>query len=199
MTRLPRVWIIPLCLLVIGAFSAGVYSGEQLSSSEARRLIATAGGFRIKDENVHIRNIDMGPGGQTAIVEALVQVAFRFSRKGGSWSVAEIRTGDRRWDDLEMIRGAMDFEKKKKTSEDLSVIAAGLTDYRAKRGSLPQVKEFPELMDLLFPDFLPRLIREDAWDRPLELVTLPGGLRIASAGPDGRIGTDDDIVVEVSR
>ncbi|MBI4469236.1 MAG: hypothetical protein HY650_07955, partial [Acidobacteria bacterium] len=94
---MPRGWTILLTLLLMCAFSLGVYSGTQLSSREARRLIATAGGMRLKDEDVHIRRIDLGPGGQTAVVQALVQVAFGFTRKGGDWSVTEVRTGDRTW------------------------------------------------------------------------------------------------------
>ncbi len=182
--------------LIISAFTLGAIASNRLSSGEARKLIATAGGITFNANDVHIRRIDLGPGGGSAVVEALVQVAFRFTQRGGQWQVAEIRLGDRRWDDIEFIRTAVDKEKTRITRENLTTVAAALQSYRREHGEYPKGKDFAALMDALLPKYLTRIIREDAWDRPLVLENRPSGLRLISWGPDGRAGTEDDIVVE---
>lgn len=182
--------------LLLCAFALGAFAGGEISSGEARRLIARAGGANLKTQDIHIRRIDEAPGGQTAVVEALVQLAFRLTRKDGAWKVSEIRVGDRQWDDLDLIRAGMDAEKTRRTREDLTVVAAAVDAYRRSRGALPAAKSFSELVDTLLPDFLPRIIREDSWDRPLEMQMAPPGFKLFSSGPDGRPRTKDDIVVE---
>ncbi len=196
MLRLPRSRKILITSFLIGAFTLGVFAGGQLSTGEARKLIARAGGVNLKTEDVHIRRIDISPGGQSAIVEALVQLAFRFTRRDGAWQVSEIRTGDRQWDDMEMIRAALDAKKAQRTREDLSVVAAAVAKYQRSRGSLPAARDFPALIDALLPDYLPRIIREDGWDRPLILEAKSGRFKLSSLGPDGRAGTEDDIVID---
>ena len=65
-------------------------------------------------------------------------------------------------------------------------------------GGLPEFSDYIGLSNLLNPDYLTPLIREDAWRRPLAAYRLgSNSVRLVSAGPDGKLGSSDDIEVRV--
>ncbi len=76
----------------------------------------------------------------------------------------------------------------------LDEVAAALERYRSKNGALPEFKDYVSLSDALFPDYMTPLIRLDAWRNPLAAYkTGANSVRLVSAGPDGKLGTADDI------
>ena len=53
------------------------------------------------------------------------------------------------------------------------------------------------LTDILHPHYMDLLVREDGWGHPIVYqVTGPTTFRLVSPGPDGREGTNDDIVLQ---
>ena len=52
------------------------------------------------------------------------------------------------------------------------------------------------LMDHLSPAYLGSIIRLDAWSQELSYKGTATAYRLASLGPDGKAGTDDDIILE---
>ncbi|RMG56254.1 MAG: hypothetical protein D6723_00695 [Acidobacteria bacterium] len=185
-------------LVIVGlvAFGSGVWAGNELSSRQARRLIAHVGGIDLDPEHVHIRRIDVGLGGNDAVVEALVQTAFKFTQTNGRWEVTHIRTGDRRWESVELVTTAIRREKIRRTQADLLEVARALEAYRRDHEGYPQVADFASLIDVLLPQYLHRIIREDYWHQSYHYTVRRQGYQLRSWGPDRKRGSDDDIIVE---
>jgi hypothetical protein len=190
----PRVLIlIALLLSLIGVAAIA----RELGAREARETIARALGLD-KPDNVHIKNISRSGG--EAIVEAQFDAAFRFtSDKDGKWQAAEVRTGDRKWESIELIRTAIQKEKTLRTSADLRTLATALEAYRRENGSYVQAATCSALIDNLSPKYLGSVIRLDAWSREFEYKGAADGYRLVSLGSDGKAGTSDDIVFENGR
>ncbi|MBI3951978.1 MAG: type II secretion system protein GspG [Acidobacteria bacterium] len=183
-------------ITMLAAFGSGVLAGSGLSSKDARQLIATMNGLELSPDDVHIRRLDMGFSGKDAVVEALVQIAFKFTQQNGHWSVTHVRTGDRQWESVELVTTAVRAEKIKRTGVDLREVAQALDAYRRDHEVYPQAPTFSALIDALLPTYLSRVIREDYWHQSYVYTPAPNGYRIFSVGPDGKQGTDDDIVIE---
>jgi hypothetical protein len=188
----PRAMI--LSVLMVSAVFVAAYAAD-LSAGEARRKIATALGFD-NGNNIHIKNISSGIGGQ-AIVEATVDAAFRLEQdKQGNWKAVEVRTGDRRWESLDLIDAAIRKEKILRTTADLRTIATALEAYRRAKGGYVAAESNEKLIDDLSPHYLLQIIRLDAWSREFEYKGTATTYRLASAGPDGKANTGDEIVIE---
>lgn len=188
----PRVLI--LSVIIFLSVFAAVYAAG-LSAGEARKQIATALGFD-KADNIHIKEISSGIGGQ-AVVEATIDTAFRLEQdKQGNWKAVEIRTGDRRWESLALIEAAIRKEKILRTTADLRTIATALESYRRAKGSYIAADNNVKLIDSLSPNYLLQIIRLDAWSREFEYKGTATNYRLASVGPDGKANTGDEIVIE---
>jgi hypothetical protein len=176
-----------LSLLLVVAFA------RQLGAREAREKIAAAVGLD-KPNEVHIKAISNGIGGE-AVVEAQFQAAFRFAQdKQGEWNVVEVRTGDRHWESLELIHTAIRKEKVLRTTADLRTMATALEAFRRERGFYVAADTGAALIDNLAPRFLASIIRLDAWAHEFQYRGTAESYSLGSAGPDGQTNTPDDIV-----
>jgi hypothetical protein len=183
-----------LSVLIVSSIFIAAYAAD-LSAGEARRRIAAALGFD-NVNTIHIKNISSGIGGQ-AVVEATVDTAFRLEQdKQGNWKAVEVRTGDRRWESLDLIDAAIRKEKILRTTADLRTIATALEAYRRTRGGYVAAENNEKLIDHLSPHYLLQIIRLDAWSREFEYKGTATTYRLASAGPDGKANTGDEIVIE---
>jgi hypothetical protein len=194
MKPMPRALVmIALALSLIGI----VAYARELGAREAREKIAQALGFD-KSDNVHVKNISRS--GSDAIVEAQFEVAFRFTTdKEGKWQAVELRAGDRRWESIELIQTGIRKEKALRTTADLRTVATALEAYHRDAGSYVQADTGSALMDHLAPRYLNSIIRIDAWSREYAYKGMSASYRLSSLGPDGKPGTDDDIVFENGR
>jgi hypothetical protein len=183
-----------LSVLIVSSIFIAAYAAD-LGAGEARRRIAAALGFD-NVNTIHIKNISSGIGGQ-AVVEATVDTAFRLEQdKQGNWKAVEVRTGDRRWESLDLIDAAIRKEKILRTTADLRTIATALEAYRRTRGGYVAAENNEKLIDHLSPHYLLQIIRLDAWSREFEYKGTATTYRLASAGPDGKANTGDEIVIE---
>ncbi len=195
MKSMPRALVMTALAL---SFIGVVAFARELGAREARERIAQALGFD-KTDSVHIKNISSGIGSE-AIVEAQFDAAFRFTTdKDGKWQAVEVRSGDRKWESIELIQTALRKEKTLRTSADLRTIATALEGYRRDRGSYVQADSGSGLIDHLVPAYLSSIIRLDAWSGEFSYKGTAAGYRLSSLGPDGKPGTDDDIVFENGR
>jgi hypothetical protein len=185
-----------MLIVTLVAFGSGVWAGNELSSKQARRLIARLGGMALAPDQVHIRRVDMGFGSRDAVVEALVQTGFKFTRENNEWTVTHVRTGDRQWESVELVTTAVAAEKVKRTKADLDQVAQAVVAYHRDYEAYPPAAEFSELIDMLLPRYLNRIIREDYWHQSYVYALTPRGFQLLSFGPDGKRGTSDDIVIE---
>jgi hypothetical protein len=181
----------PVLLLSILLTACG---GRAINKNLAQQLIASLPQVALKNGDVDVESVTQM--GKEAIVETRLQTAFRFEKINGNWVAREVRVGHGQWESISDIARTLEKAKVDETRKILEKIAAAIEKYLEKNGSLPAFKDYVALSDLLAPTYLNPLIRLDAWRRPLAAGRLgPNSIRLASAGPDGKFGTGDDIVV----
>jgi len=191
-----------IILLVLVAISAGITlhasAAGELSAKEARRLIAHLAGINLPSDAVRVK--DVSSMGNSATVTAQVETAFRFEKDGkGKWRVAEIRTGDRRWEDVDSLMKALNAEKTSRARAELEVLATALESFRRERGAYPESKTQASLIDNLNPRYLKRVVRIDPWHQPYEYEGSRTSFVLRSAGPDEKANTADDVTVSSGR
>jgi hypothetical protein len=189
-----------ICSLVIVSVVFAAFIAVQtnaagdLSPKEARRLIARMAGIQLPSDAVRVK--DISSVGNSATVVAQVETAFRFVKgDNDKWRIAEIRTGDRRWEDVEMLVRALNVEKTQRARAELESIAAALELYRREHGSYLEAKTEATLVDTLNPRYLRSIVRVDPWHKPYEYEGTRIGFVLRSSGPDEKSGTPDDITV----
>ncbi len=169
-------------------------AGGDLSPKEARKLIARMAGIDLPSDAVRVKEISTA--GNTAVVVAQVETAFRVVKDDkGKWKVAEIRTGDRRWEDLDTLMKALNVEKTARARAELESIATALESFRRERGAYVEAKSSAALVDTLNPRYLARVIRVDPWHKPYEYEGERANFVLRSDGPDGKPNTADDVTV----
>lgn len=178
------------CLLVALAAAS---AADELSASQARKLIANMAGAKLPTSAVRVREVSAM--GSSAVVVAQVETAFRFEKGGdGKWRVAEIRTGDDRWEDVGAIERAVNSEKAERARAELETLATALEAYRRERGFYVVAADERALEDHLNPRYLARILRVDPWHQPYLYDGARDSYTLRSAGPDGKENTADDIV-----
>ena len=184
-----------LATLVVGAgFLVGARAAGDLSPSEARRVIARMAGIQLPSDAVRVKDVSIT--GNTAVVVAQVETAFRFVKgDNGKWRVAEIRTGDRRWEDVDLLLKALNVEKTARARAELESIATALEAYRREHGGYLEAKSEARLVDQLNPRYLARVVRVDPWHQPYESEVTRASFVLRSSGPDGKPNTTDDVIV----
>jgi hypothetical protein len=185
--------------LVIGVLAGALFvtrtrAAGDLSPKEARRLIARMAGIQLPSDAVRIK--DVSALGSSATVIAQVETAFKFDKgSDGKWRVAEIRTGDRRWEDVDLLLKALNVEKTARAHAELESIATALEAFQREHGSYLESKSEATLIDNLNPHFLKSIIRVDPWHQPYEYQGTRTSFVLRSAGPDEKPNTPDDLVI----
>ena len=155
--------------------------------------VRTLGGAELDPESVEV--VKVSESGKQAIAEVNIQTAFRLRKEGTKWVLYEVRLGDRRWERVDRILTAIEESRREQTTAELDQIGNGINKYRQAEGGIPRVGSFRELIDTLSPEFLPVVVRLDAWWTPYRYeVTAESEFELRSAGPDGKFGTEDDLV-----
>lgn len=178
-------------LLGISVISIQTQAAGDLSPKEARKLIARMAGINLPSDAVRVKSVSSL--GNSAVVVAQVETAFRFVNENDKWRVAEIRTGDRSWEDVDSLVRALNAEKISRVRAELETIATALEAFRRERGSYVESKSESSLINSLSPRYLARVIRVDAWHRPYEYEGTRNSYVLRSSGPDGKPNTPDDI------
>jgi len=165
-----------------------------LTPKEARKLIARMAGIELPSDAVRVK--DISTTGNSAVVVAQVETAFRLVKGDkDKWRIVEIRTGDRRWEDLDTLMRALNVEKTARARAELESIATALESFRRERGFYLESKSEATLIDNLNPRYLPRVLRVDPWHRPYEYEGERAAFVLRSNGPDGKPNTPDDVTV----
>src|SRR5262245_63733897 len=190
--------ILSLVIVTLAAVTLHTSAAGELSAKEARRLIAHMAGIQLPSDAVRVK--DVSSLGNSATVTAQVETAFRFEKdSNGKWRVAEIRTGDRRWEDVDTLVKALNAEKTSRARAELESIATALESFRRERGAYPESKTQMALIDSLNPRYLSRIIRIDPWHQPYEYEGSRTSFVLRSVGPDERANTADDVTVSNGR
>jgi hypothetical protein len=183
-----------LITLSVGFAAMSTRAAGELTPKEARKLIARLAGIGLPSDAVRVKSISSF--GDAYVVVAQVETAFRVVKgDNDKWRVAEIRTGDRRWEDVDMLVRALNAEKTSRVRAELETIATALESYRREHGSYIEANNEATLIDHLNPRYLARIIRVDPWHMPYEYEGTRTNFVLRSAGPDGKSNTADDVTV----
>jgi citrate lyase beta subunit len=196
MTKRTMLIISLLALVAAGTFvvASRTRAAGDLTPKEARRLIARMAGIELPSDAVRVKEVSSS--GNSAIVVAQVETAFRMVKGDkDKWRITEIRTGDRRWEDLDTLMRALNVEKTARARAELESIATALESFRRERGFYVESKSEAALIDHLNPRYLARVIRVDPWHQPYEYEGARDSFTLRSAGPDGKANTPDDVTV----
>lgn len=193
MSKRTRCMALALFVSAIFLALAGfAQAAGELSPKEARKLIARMAGIELNSDAVRVKEVSSL--GSTAVVVAQVETAFRFVKgEGDKWRVAEIRTGNNKWEDVDLLVRAVNAEKSARARAELETIATALESFRRERGFYVTANTSGILMDQLNPRYLPNIIRLDPWHNPYLYEGTRTGYRLRSPGPDGKPNTADDI------
>jgi hypothetical protein len=167
-----------------------------LTPKEARKIIARLAGIQLPSDAVRVKEIT--PFGNSVVVVAQVETAFRLVNENDKWRVAEIRTGDRRWEDVDALVRALNAEKTSRVRAELETIATALESFKRERGFYIESTSEAKLIDFLNPHYLSRVIRVDPWHQPYEYEGTRTSYLLRSNGPDGKPNTNDDITLTSS-
>ena len=196
MTKRTMLIISLLALVSAGAILVvtDTRAAGDLSPKEARKLIARMAGIELPSDAVRVKEISTA--GNSAVVVAQIETAFRLVKDDNDkWRIAEIRTGDRRWEDLDTLMKALNAEKTARARAELESIATALESFRRERGSYVESKSEATLIDHLSPRYLARVIRIDPWHQPYQYEGARTSFVLRSTGPDSKPDTPDDITV----
>jgi hypothetical protein len=156
-------------------------------------------GVALPSDDVRIRDISsfgLSLGSESAaLVTAYVRADFRFARGARGWRVAEFKSGARDWVNVAELPAAIDQIKRSAATDDLSMIAKALGEFRRDRGYFVVADKESVLIDHLSPRYLTRIIRVDPWHRPYRYEGQRDHYSLRSLGPDGKANTTDDIVL----
>ena len=188
-----------LSFLILVTFGIGftalrARAAGELTPKEARRVIARLAGIELPSDAVRVKSISSF--GDAYVVVAQVETAFRVVKgDNDKWRVAEIRTGDRRWEDVDLLVRALNAEKTSRVHAELETIATALESYRREHGAYVEARNEATLIDHLNPRYLARIIRVDPWHTPYEYEGTRTSFVLRSAGPDGKSNTADDLTI----
>src|SRR5882724_11900193 len=77
-----------------------------LSASQARKAITRIAGSELKGSEVRVKSLSVS--GSAADVSADIKTVFKLETdKEGRWRVAEIRTGQDRWESIDLIAAGL--------------------------------------------------------------------------------------------
>lgn len=182
--------IVMCSLLMVGYIQAA----SDLTPKEARKLIANMAGIKLPSDAVRVREVSVS--GSSALVVAQVETAFRLNKgDDGKWRVAEIRTGDNAWEDVEMLVRALNTEKVERARAEMETLATALESFRRERGFYVVAKGESILVDQLNPRYLARIVRVDPWHKPYLYEGTRNAYTLRSTGADGKENTPDDVVI----
>src|SRR5260370_24885034 len=112
MSKLTLLIILSIAMVASGTVfvASSTLAAGDLSPKEARKIIARIAGIQLPSDAVRIK--DISTAGNSAVVVAHVETAFRLVKGDtGECRVAEIRTGDRRWGDVDTLMTTRTVEK----------------------------------------------------------------------------------------
>lgn len=109
------------------------------------------------------------------------------------WRIAELRTGNRDWVNLDQLVGGVNQQKERRALAELQRMVDALERYRRDRGTYVVSDSQAVVIDHLSPKYLLEVIRLDPWNQPYKYEGQRDRFSLSSSGPDGKPGTTDDI------
>src|SRR5436853_4420083 len=86
-----------------------IQARADLSQKQTRKVIQMMGGWSLPKDSVRVRSVKSS-GTESAEVNAEMELVFRLTLREGHWQLREIRTGQDRWERLDLIAQALRAE-----------------------------------------------------------------------------------------
>jgi hypothetical protein len=173
--------------------SFALLSCQKTLQDQVRDQIRTLDNAELDPEAVEV--VRVRQSGKQAMAEVTIKTAVRMRKEGNKWVLQDVRLGDRRWESVDRILEAIEQSRHEQTAREMDQVKAGIEKYIQEQGEIPLAKSFDKLVDTLNPEFLPAVIRIDAWWNPYRYRVMSiSQFELRSAGPDGRYNTEDDLV-----
>ena len=102
-----NLWVALLFFVLL--IVSPVQARADLDQKQARKVIQTMAGWSLPSDSVRIRSVE-SKATETAEVSAELETVFRLTLREGHWRLSEIRTGQDRWERLEILARAMKTE-----------------------------------------------------------------------------------------
>jgi hypothetical protein len=161
-----------------------VEARAELSTSQARKAITRIPGFETKSSSVRVKSVSAS-GASAAEASAEIRAVFRFEAdQEGRWRVAEVRTGQDHWEDVELIASALGAQLAK---TECAAPGPGLKGAGDSNG--PSVKRARCLLGSLFGIEIPSdAIRiQEVTPTPIPLASQPSATVVAWIRVDARL------------
>jgi hypothetical protein len=157
-----------------------------LSPKQARKVMTRIPGFELKSSAVRVKSISAS-GGSSADVSAEIRTVFKFETdKQGKWRVAEIRTAQDRWEEIDLIARAL---KVQIIEPDCNALDPPL---KGKLAIDPSVKRarclLGSLLGVEVPSDASRIQEVDPM--PIPLASQPSATVVAWVKVDARLTND---------
>ncbi|MGI8656548.1 MAG: type II secretion system protein GspG [Pyrinomonadaceae bacterium] len=188
------VVLIAACALLFAIVRAQA-AANKLDAKLARKLISRVAGIELSKDAVKVQDKDISVlGGSSATVVAQIETAFRFAKdEKGDWRVAEIRTGNNKWEDVDLLVRAVNSEKQARARAELETLATALLSFKRERGFYPVTNSEAVLVDQLSPRYMKSIVRVDPWHAPYVYEGTRDNFTLRSTGADGKANTPDDV------
>jgi Type II secretion system (T2SS), protein G len=115
-----------MAFLLVLAMANPLQARGDLSQKQVRKVIQTIGGWSLPKDSVRVRSVD---GVQ---VSAEMELVFRLTLREGHWQLREIRTGQDRWERLDLIAQAVQAELPPDRCDGPARLASELTTKHAR-------------------------------------------------------------------
>src|SRR5215213_6517023 len=96
-------------LVFVVALLTPIHARADLNQKQARKIIQTMAGWSLPSDSVRIRSVKSNSA-ESAEINAEIEAVFRLTQREGQWRLSEIRTGQDRWERLEIVARAAKAE-----------------------------------------------------------------------------------------
>jgi hypothetical protein len=134
--------------------------------------------------------------GSSAVAEVVVEASFRLAKdERGKWLVTEVVLGGESIGDFETLWRSVNSQKATRAQADLKTLGGALEAFKRERGFYVVADDSVALLDYLSPRYVKHVIRLDPWHNPYRYAGTATGYTLVSDGPDGKLGTADDVTL----
>jgi hypothetical protein len=170
------------CMIVL----TGVEARADLSASQARKALTRITGFELKSSDVRVKSVSATSASE-ANVSAEVRMIFKLETdQEGRWRAAEIRTGQERWESLDLIASALGVQIER------GVCTAPDPRFKGKLAVDPSVKRarclLGSLLGIEIPSDAVRI--HEVNTMPIPLASQPSATVVAWVRLDARLTSD---------
>jgi len=186
-------WFVRKQILILVAISLALCSCGKSIEKQTRDQVRKLCNADLDEKQVTVFNVKKV--GDLATAEVEITTAVKMHKEDDKWLIQEVRIGNRNWEEVDRLEKAVNQLRIEDTMAIMKKVMEAAQKYRSERNEFGYNLDYPALIDLIYPTYISIPAREDAWNNPFTFLVTAEALQIRSAGPDGRVGSKDDLVL----